>query len=150
MVPIWSGEVDLTSDYTLFHNEPRQFEIKFSHPQPELDLNLEFSVTYDISSIGRQDLPLTIFIERKDSVEGNFPPEYPYTFSLKEDGKWKGTANANQVDYVISDVVIERISLKSDATYTLKVYANDSRAGKIYGIVKIAARLYEFAPPDEE
>jgi hypothetical protein len=100
--------------------------------------------------VGRQDLPLTLFIERKDSVEGAFPNEYPYTFSLKGEGEWLGTPNNNQVDYTLSEVVIEQITLRSGATYSLKVYANDSRTGKLYGIVKITARLFEYAPPEED
>lgn len=144
IVPVWTDALDLTKDYTLYRTDlPREFEIQFDHPQPELDVRLELELTYDISGIGRKDLPLILFLERKDSLETSFPQGFPIKIPLKEDSKWLGQAGTNEVDYVITYIVIESLLLKSGAAYSLKIYANDEQTEKIYGVVRLAARLYE-------
>ncbi len=147
IVPLWTEQVNLSGDYTLYRNVAREFEIRFDHPQPELNTRLEFEVTYDVSSIGQDVLPLAIFVERKDSVSKSYPTEYTFSVPLKKDGNWQGQASGNQVDNSLTFTVIPELILKSNTPYVLKVYANESDA--IYGIVKIAARLYENAPPEE-
>jgi len=147
MVPLWTEQVNLAGDYTLYRNVACEFEILFEHPQPDVNTRLELEVMFDVSSIGQNELPLAIFVERKDTVNINFPTEYTLSIPLKEDGKWLGKASNNQVDNSLSYTAIEELMLKSNTPYALKVYANESDA--IYGIVKIAARLYENVLPEE-
>jgi hypothetical protein len=147
MVPLWTEQVNLAGDYTLYRNVACEFEILFEHPQPDVNTRLELEVMFDVSSIGQNELPLAIFVERKDTVNINFPTEYTLSIPLKEDGKWLGKASNNQVDNSLSYTAIEELVLKSNTPYALKVYANESDA--IYGIVKIAARLYENVLPEE-
>lgn len=149
MVPLWTDQVTLSGDYTLYRNVACEFEILFDHPQPELNTRLELEVMYDVSSIGQSELPLAIFVERKDTVNKNFPTEYLISIPLKKDGKWLGKTSNNQVDNSLSYTVIDELMIKSNTPYAVKVYANESDA--VYGIVKIVARLYEnIAPPEGE
>lgn len=147
MVPLWTEQVNLAGDYTLYRNVACEFEILFDHPQPDVNTRLELEVMFDVSSIGQNELPLAIFVERKDTVNKNYPTEYTLSIPLKENGKWLGKASNNQVDNSLSYTAIEELMLKSNTPYALKVYANESDA--IYGIVKIAARLYENVLPEE-
>ena len=150
IVPVWVGTLDLTKDYTLYRTDlPREFEIQFDHPQPEVDVKLELELTYDISGIGRKDLPLILFLERKDSIETSLPQGFPVKIPLKENSKWLGSPGANEVDYLVTYPVIPSLLLKSGATYSLKIYANDEQTEKIYGIVRLSARLYENQVPEE-
>jgi len=149
IVPLWSEQVTLSGDYTLYRNVACEFEILFDNPLPEINTRLELEVMYDVSSIGQSELPLAIFVERKDTVNTNYPTEYTLSIPLKKDGKWLGKTSNNQVDNSLSYTVIEELLVKSNTPYALKVYANESDA--IYGVVKIVARLYEnVVPPDGE
>ena len=69
---------------------------------------------------------------------------------LKQDGQWRGAPQENEVDYTFTQVAIPQLTLEPDHSYTLKVYANDDELEKIYGIVRLVARLYAREESTEE
>jgi hypothetical protein len=136
IVPVWVGQKKL-DDLTLYYSDlPLEFDLRLK-TEKTLDLRLELEITY-YSGIGREDLPLTLIIEG-DSL---LPREFPVRITLKEGEQWQGIPDANEIDYSLTYEAISSISLKP-GDYILKMYANDEKEEKIYGVTRIVARLFE-------
>ncbi|RMG27249.1 MAG: hypothetical protein D6730_07620 [Bacteroidetes bacterium] len=137
MIPIWRGEVTL-DDYTIYHSVyPVEFEVDLSREQgAELNTRLELVIRYYVG-IGRQNLPLFILIEDEENNIREFTVDIP----LKSGEQWLGVPAENEIDYVLTHTAIPSLRLKP-GKYTLKMYANDELDEKIYGVVKIEARLF--------
>lgn len=137
IIPVWVGEVTL-NDYTLYYSDyPREFEIDLSGDESLVPMRLELTLTYYVG-IGRTDLPLYLILED----ENHEVREFHTTLNLKADNQWQGSAQDNEIDYTITHEAISELQLDPQK-YKLKIYANDDEIDKIYGIVKLAARLYE-------
>jgi len=89
----------------------------------------------------RTDLPLNIVFENIKNTE-KFPLEFDkIIIPLKIEDKWQGKQEEYETDYTLTHVAIPSVKLPP-GKYRMKIYANDAKAEKIYGVVKIGARLY--------
>lgn len=140
ITPVWKGEAKLDT-LTLFFSEPVEFEIKFTHPEEELPTRLELSITYD-PGINRERLPLYLTIEDNENHQVQ---EFDNSVTLKENGQWLGEKEENQVDYTLTYDAIDELTIKPSQTYEMKIFSNDEESEKIYGIIKVVARLYPIA-----
>ncbi len=149
VVPIWSGKKNLEEN-TLYFSKPIEFELQVPGNKPEVpvSLYLELAVTY-YTQIGRTDLPLSFIFEKIGDAKA-FPIEKDKTIQLKEKDTWRGQIDEYNSDYTLTEQVLPDVKL-TPGKYKLKIYGNDSGnpkrkddgSEKIFGVVKIAARLYE-------
>ena len=135
--PIWVGQAELDT-LTLYFSEPVEFQIRFSHPEPEVNTALEFALTYD-QSINQSSIPLFMTLEDRETHRVT---EYKADLLIKQDGQWLGYPVGNEVDYTVNQIVLKDLSLKPGQNYTLKIFANDEEEEEIYGIIRLGARLY--------
>ncbi|MEL6195048.1 MAG: hypothetical protein AAFR66_23525 [Bacteroidota bacterium] len=143
LVPVWRGEIIL-SDYTLYYSDlPREFEIDISDQNAGQELRLELELTY-YTGLGRNELPIYMVLEDENTNVQEFQTD----LVIKADGSWQGIPDENEIDYTITHTAIPSIILEN-GKYSLKLYANDDKEEKIYGIVRIAARLYNKEVPEE-
>lgn len=141
VVPVWKQEVSFP-EYTLYHNKAKKLEISLDFPEEtSRKCRMEFEITYDISGIGRPELPLSIILQ-KESGDISPPKEFNVVVPLQAEGEWLGIPQDNEVDYVITYIVIPDLELEK-GEYSMNLYANDNNNDQIYGVVKILARLYE-------
>lgn len=142
IIPLWRGELSL-NDYTLYYSDyPSEFEMDLSEVQgQEVHARLELVIRYYVG-IGRSDLPLFIIIEDEENNISEFTTNVP----LKSGDQWLGIPAENEIDYLITHDAIPSLKLKP-SKYKLKIYANDDNEEKIYGVVRIEARLYELEEP---
>lgn len=138
IIPVWRQEKTI-NDYTLYYtDEPKEFQVDLTNePEAKLDLRLELVVRYYIG-IGRNELPLFIIIEDEENNISEFTTSIP----LKSGEQWLGVPAENEIDYTITHEAIPSLSLKP-TTYSMKIYANDEKAEKIYGVVRLEARMYK-------
>lgn len=141
ITPIWTQELKLTGDHTLyFAHTPREFQLEVppAHDSAASVLRLELEITYQVNAVGRNDLPIELIIEK-----GGAPPmSYEVHVPLRTDGKWLGVPRRYDEDYALTYPVIPSFRL-GPGSYSLKIYANDDQKEKIYGITRLVARLYE-------
>lgn len=143
--PVWKGAAKLDT-LTLYFSEPLEFDIRFNHPEPELETMLELAITYD-QGINLGSLPLFLTIEDEET---HTVREFSIEVPLREEGQWLGYPEENGVDMTVSYIAIQELTLKSDQTYQLKIFANDEESEKIYGIIEVVARLYPQVQEEEE
>ncbi|MEM9933230.1 MAG: hypothetical protein AAF824_06450 [Bacteroidota bacterium] len=143
IVPVWRGEIIL-SDYTLYYSDlPREFEIEITDQNAGQELRLEMALTY-YTGLGRNEIPIYMVLEdAKTNVQ-----EFQTNIPIKSSGAWQGVPDENEIDYTITHTAIPSLTLE-EGTYSLKIYANDDKEEKIYGIVRIAARLYNREVPQD-
>lgn len=141
LVPLWSGTQKL-QDLTLYYSKPVEFtgiEVPGDSGSRQVAY-LELAITY-YTPIGRTELPLHLVFENVGSTE-KFPLEFDkIVVPLKVDDKWQGKQEEYETDYTLTTVVIPFFELPA-GKYRLKIYGNDPKTEKIYGVVKIAARIY--------
>lgn len=143
IVPVWSSTQKL-ADMTLYYSKPVEFTditITVGEEKKPKDFYLELDITY-YTPIGRTDLPLNIVFENVKNTE-----KFPYEFDkiivpLKVEDKWQGKQEDYETDFTLTYIAIPSVKIPP-GTYRMKVYANDAKSEKIYGVVKIGARLYE-------
>ena len=141
--PGMEGELVL-SDYTLYYSDqPREFQIDISDQNSGQELRLELALTY-YTGLGRNEIPLYMVLEDEHTNVQEFQTDIP----IKSEGAWQGVADENEIDYTVTHTAIPSIKLEK-GTYSLKLYANDDKEEKIYGVVRIAARLYNKDLPQE-
>jgi hypothetical protein len=139
MVPVWVGEANLAdSGYTLYHTDS-PCELQADIPASKTPLSLELEVTYYYAGIGRADLPIYIALENQATKEFS---EYKTNIPLNVDGQWLGVLEENGVDYSVTHIVAPAVTLPA-GKYTLKIYSDDDKTEKIFGVAKIIVRLYE-------
>ncbi|MEL6251292.1 MAG: hypothetical protein AAFR87_04705 [Bacteroidota bacterium] len=139
ITPIWKGDYKL-QNFTLYTNEPCQYEVEVGPEFGELDAKLELTITY-YNKISRNDLPLSIFLEQDSTHEIQ---EFTAVIPLKEEGDWLGTPiEGKEYDLILSHDAVEKIKL-APGRYTLRIFANDIEvsSGEIEGVMQIDARLY--------
>lgn len=126
------GEVDL-KDYTLSYNEaPLEFLLKVpGEGKEKKPFHLDLDLTYYVM-IARNTLPLYVVIE--DSRDFTFQ-EFNVKVPLKSEGQWLGEAQDYDTDYRLSYTALPKLNI-APGTYTMKIYANDDKEEKIYGLVK--------------
>ena len=144
IVPVWVGESNL-EDFTLYYTEPVDFEVNVDRLAASLDLRLELEITY-YQGIGRNTLPLFIVIQDKEREKD--VREFTVDVQLRSGDEWLGIPSSNEIDYVLTHNAIESLDLQQ-GLHTMKIFTNDEEEEKIYGIVKIIARLYENQPITE-
>jgi len=137
--PLWKGVQSLES-LTMYFSEPVEFRIETPPGEDPLIAMLELAITYD-QGINRSDLPLFLTLEAPDHQV----QEFNTTIPLKREGEWLGIPEENEVDYTITHVAASHLKLAPDATYELKLYANDEEKEKIYGVIRVVVRLYREA-----
>jgi len=138
LAPLWSQESKLES-LTLYFSDPLEFTVDFNSPEPEVSCMLEMAITYDVG-INRRMLPLYITLENPE--EAQRVQEFYTEIQLREAEEWLGIPEDNGVDYTLTHIAAQKLKLKPDTPYTLKIFANDDDSEKIYGVVKVSARLY--------
>ncbi|RMG66502.1 MAG: hypothetical protein D6722_14910 [Bacteroidetes bacterium] len=133
--PIWKGTVSLEG-YTMYFSEPCEYQVDLTRYSDTLAADLELVITYYVGTT-RQDLPLFIVLEnsRHDLQE------YAIHIPLKENGQWLGQPEENEIDYYLTHLAVSDLRLAPD-TYTMRIYANDDKTEKVYGVVSITARLF--------
>ena len=144
IVPVWVGESQL-ADYTLYYTEPVDFLVEVDPIEATMDLRLELEITY-YQGIGRNTLPLFIVIQDKDREKE--VREFTVDVPLRTGDEWLGIPSTNEIDYVLTHNAINHLSFQQ-GLHTLKIFTNDEEEEKIYGIVKIVARLFENTPDFE-
>lgn len=101
------------------------------------------ALTY-YTGLGRNEIPIYMVLEdAKTNVQ-----EFQTNIPIKSSGAWQGVPDENEIDYTITHTAIPSLTLE-EGTYSLKIYANDDKEEKIYGIVRIAARLYNREVPQD-
>ncbi|MEO1450237.1 MAG: hypothetical protein AAFV07_11965 [Bacteroidota bacterium] len=135
--PVWKGSVKL-DHYTLYYAEPLEFTIDVKELWAEKPLMLELALTYYVG-MTRTNLPLFLVIE---DPEHNLKEE-TVQIVLQESGEWLGYPEENEIDYTITHIAMKGLKLKS-GQHTFRIYANDDDEEKIYGLVRVEARLFEF------
>jgi hypothetical protein len=138
IVPVWSGEATLKGQTLHFTEGPLEFPVDIEVKDSIVNLRLELQVTY-YQGIGRDNLPLFLILEDKD----HNIIENTTDIQLKAENEWLGIQEKNEIDYTITHNAIPDISL-APGKYSLKIYANDEKAEKIYGVVRIVARFYRY------
>jgi hypothetical protein len=138
IVPVWSGEAALQEQTLYFTENPLEFPVDIDVKDSLVNLRLELQVTY-YQGIGRESLPLFLILEDKD----HNIIEHTTDILLKVENEWLGIQEKNEIDYSITHNAIPDISLLP-GKYSLKIYANDEKAEKIYGVVRIIARFYRY------
>lgn len=142
IVPIWSATQNM-QDLTLYYSKPVEFndiEIKVGEEKKPEDFYLELDITY-YTPIGRTDLPLSIVFENTVNTE-KFPFEFDKVLiPLKIEDKWQGKQEEYETDYTLTHIAVPSVKLPP-GKYRMKIYSNDAKSEKIYGVVKIGARLY--------
>ncbi|WNJ18927.1 hypothetical protein [Pontibacter sp. G13] len=142
--PVWKEDKQ-PEQFTLSFSEPVEFTISLPPGQPDVQAYLEFSLTY-YTGIARNTLPLFMVLEDNDLHQIK---EFTTQIPLKENGQWKGLMHENEIDYYLTHVAIPSLTIEAGKTYSLKVYADDEKDEKIYGIVSMTGRLFENTPqPD--
>lgn len=149
VVPIWSGKKNL-EDNTLYFSKPIEFQLEVVGEKPDVPvpLYLELDVTY-YTQIGRTDLPLSFIFEKIGDAK-SFPIEKDKTLLLKENDTWRGKPDEYNSDYTLTEQVLTDLKL-TPGRYKFKIYGNDAGnpkrkddgSEKIFGVLKIEARLYE-------
>ncbi|TAE47657.1 MAG: hypothetical protein EAZ89_17255 [Bacteroidetes bacterium] len=98
---------------------------------------MKLAVTYYLG-ISRNNLPLFLVIEDKEhNVQ-----EFPTNIILKENNQYLGKVQDNEIDVVIIHLAVPDVTLKNGA-YSLKIYSNDDKDQKIFGVVQINVRMFE-------
>lgn len=138
IVPVWSGTATLEEQTLHFTEDPLEFNVVIDEPDSLVNLRLELQVTY-YQGIGRGNLPLFLILE---DAQHNII-ENTTDILLKSEDEWLGIQEKNEIDYTITHNAIPDISLLP-GTYSLKIYANDEQAEKIFGVVRMVARFYRF------
>lgn len=138
IIPLWVDETEL-NDFTLYYTDkPVEFHIEIDQLTTEsTQARLELDITY-YTDIGRTDIPLFLSLED----DSNHVSEFNANVLLKAEGEWLGVPHNNEIDYTITHNVISSLELRN-GHYLLRIYANDEKKEKIYGVVRIVARLYE-------
>lgn len=132
-------------DMTLYYSKPIEFNFTITGEKDKAGLYyLEMDVTY-YTPIGRNDLPLEIIVENTESTE-KFPEEFHPVIPLKVDEKWQGKQEEYETDYTLTYIAIPAMKLKP-GNYKMKIFANDPKNEKIYGVVRINARIFENESP---
>lgn len=146
IVPVWSGEFKPDDQTLHFTEKPIEFEVIIDEEDSVVNLRLELQVTY-YQGIGRENLPLFLILEDPD----HNVHEYQADILLRAENEWLGIQEKNEIDYTISHNAIPDISL-SPGKYSLKLFADDEKAEKIFGVLRIVARFYRYedGPTDED
>lgn len=140
ITPLWKGSHQLRN-YTIYYSEPVEFQLDFNHTDKEFHARIELVLTY-YQGITRTDLPLfLIFEDASHKVT-----EYSARVSIKENGRWQGVLQDNEIDYTLTYDAVSDAVLQP-GKQTLKIYANDEEAEKIVGVVRIEVRIYEIEQP---
>lgn len=142
--PLWKGEAKLES-LTLYFSEPIEFTVEFPDPDPPTTTMLEIAITYD-QGINRTNLPLFLTLEDPSHQVQEFSTD----IVLKEEGEWLGIPEENEIDYTVTHIAVKGLLLESDSQYQLKIFADDDNKEKIYGIIRLAVRLYRQADFETE
>lgn len=140
IVPVWTSSLKIP-DMTLHYSKPIEFSFQVSgEANKARAYYLELDLTY-YTPIGRNDLPLEIIIENTLDME-KFPQEFHPVIPLKADDKWLGKQEDYETDYTLTYVAIPSVKLKP-GSYKIKIFANDSKNEKIFGVVRVSVRLFE-------
>ncbi|MEM7659377.1 MAG: hypothetical protein AAF399_24875 [Bacteroidota bacterium] len=134
--PLWKGTSKLEG-FTMYYSEPCEYLMDLSHLPGPVEAFLELEITYYVGT-NRTNVPLFLVLENKQ----HDLKEHTTNVILKADGEWVGIPAENEIDYSLSHIAIPYLRLQPDE-YVLRVYANDDDAERLYGIVEIAARLFE-------
>lgn len=135
-VPVWKGQVSIENLY-LKYNQPCEFEMDLGHLKDTLRSRMEIQLTYD-PGINRDELPIYIVFED----DSHNLVEYPSTIFLKENNRWIGEPEPNEVDISLTQIAIPDLMVEP-RKYHLKLYANDQDSAQIYGVVRVGLRLFE-------
>ena len=147
VTPLWKGAYQL-DNYTLYTNEPCQYDVDIRHQEEEILVKLELSITY-YNKISRNNLPLSIIIEDTDSTHR--VREYNTLVQLKENGKWIGTPTKDrEFDLTLTHLAIPALKIRP-GNYKLKIYVDELQetSGEIEGVTQIDARFFELEEPKD-
>lgn len=136
ITPVWKDMCKLNNS-TLYYSEPCEFTFEVTKGNPEFHGAIELAVTYYLG-ISRNNLPLFLVIEDKEhNVQ-----EFPTNIILKENSQYLGKVQDNEIDVVIIHLAVPDVTLKN-GSYSLKIYSNDDKDQKIFGVVQINVRMFE-------
>ena len=147
ITPLWKGVYQL-DNYTLYTNEPCQYNVDIRHQEEEVLVKLELTITY-YNQIARNTLPLSIVIEQTDSTHR--VREYNTLVQLKENGKWIGEPTQDrEFDLTLTHTAIPAIKIRP-GSYVLKIYVDELQesSGEIEGVTQIDARFFELEEPKD-
>lgn len=143
LTPTWSDTVSIPSE-TMYYRKPLAFNtvtIAGEDPKKAQNYYLELDVTY-YTQISRDSLPIDIYFEKVNNAE-DFPHEFKCKIPLRINGEWQGKMEDYETDYTLTSIVIPQFALMP-GKYIMKIYAADEKTEKIYGVVKVGARMFAY------
>lgn len=139
VVPIFVDSQDPPNGTIFYADQPLEFSIRTDAPASEIDTRVSITIVCDKTLFTREELPLMLIWEGPN-IELK---EVPISIPVRVGEKWLGNPAETDADQAIVFAEIPSLVLQTPTRYSLKIYGDDDKQEKIFGVMRVEVRLFE-------